>query len=123
MVGPLYNLIVSGNDGETEPHVALGWTLLIAGSTCVLSLVCAVVLGFMDRRAEVLLKKGNAIGSGEVVTLSDILTFPLSFWLLSVVCLAYYVAIFPFISLGQVGLGIQLSLSLVTINQSIYFQD
>ena len=107
MVGPLYNLIVSGNDGETEPHVALGWTLLIAGSTCVLSLVCAVVLGFMDRRAEVLLKKGNAIGSGEVVTLSDILTFPLSFWLLSVVCLAYYVAIFPFISLGQVGLGIQ----------------
>ena len=113
MVGPLYNLIVSGNDGETEPHVALGWTLLIAGSTCVLSLVCAVVLGFMDRRAEVLLKKGNAIGSGEVVTLSDILTFPLSFWLLSVVCLAYYVAIFPFISLGQVGLGIQMSLSLV----------
>ena len=55
----------------------------------------------MDKRAEVLLKKGNAIGSGEVVTLSDILTFPLSFWLLSIVCLAYYVAIFPFISLGQ----------------------
>ena len=47
VVGPLYNLIENG--GETEPHVALGWTLLIAGSTCVLSLLCAVVLGFMDR--------------------------------------------------------------------------
>lgn len=32
----------------------------------------------------------------------DVLTFPPAFWLLSVVCLAYYVAIFPFISLGQV---------------------
>ena len=29
-------------------------------------------------------------------------TFPTTFWLLSLVCLAYYVAIFPFISLGQV---------------------
>ena len=36
------------------------------------------------------------------MTPGDILTFPLSFWLLSIVCLAYYVAIFPFISLGQV---------------------
>lgn len=36
------------------------------------------------------------------VHIKDIFTFPLSFWLLSVVCLAYYVAIFPFISLGQV---------------------
>ena len=56
----------------------------------------------MDRRAEVLLKKGNAIGSGKVVTLSDILSFPLSFWPLSIVCLAYYVSILPFVSLGQV---------------------
>ena len=47
VVGPLYNLIENG--GEKEPHVALGWTLLIAGSTCVLSLLCALVLGFMDR--------------------------------------------------------------------------
>ena len=36
------------------------------------------------------------------VKLSDIRDFPPSFWLLSIVCLAYYVAIFPFISLGQV---------------------
>ena len=55
----------------------------------------------MDKRAEVLLKKGSSIGGEDVVKLSDILEFPLSFWLLSVVCLAYYVAIFPFISLGQ----------------------
>ena len=102
-MGPLYNLIENGGKTETEPHVALGWTLLIAGSTCVLSLLCALILGFMDKRAEVLLKKGSSIGGEDVVKLSDILEFPLSFWLLSVVCLAYYVAIFPFISLGQGG--------------------
>merc|ERR1719481_1842449 len=32
----------------------------------------------------------------------DIFGFPPIFWLLSVICLAYYAAIFPFISLGQV---------------------
>jgi hypothetical protein len=36
------------------------------------------------------------------VRLRDVTTFPVTFWLLSLVCLAYYVAIFPFISLGQV---------------------
>ena len=55
----------------------------------------------MDRRAEKLLNK-KATETGEVVRAADILTFPMSFWLLSIVCLAYYVAIFPFISLGQV---------------------
>ena len=32
--------------------------------------------------------------------MKDVIGFPLSFWLLSVICLAYYVAIFPFVSLG-----------------------
>jgi hypothetical protein len=36
------------------------------------------------------------------VQIRDVLTFPLTFWLLSFVCLSFYVAIFPFISLGQV---------------------
>lgn len=34
--------------------------------------------------------------------LKDVFSFPSSFWPLCVVCTAYYVAIFPFISLGQV---------------------
>eukprot|EP00095_Tigriopus_kingsejongensis_P003253 maker-scaffold69_size418775-snap-gene-2.22 protein:Tk03253 transcript:maker-scaffold69_size418775-snap-gene-2.22-mRNA-1 annotation:"hypothetical protein DAPPUDRAFT_59685" len=82
-------------------HTALGWTLLIAGSTCVMSFICSIILGILDRRAERLLHK-CATETGEVVRFSDVLTFPPSFWLVSVICLAYYVAIFPFISLGQV---------------------
>ena len=72
---------------------------MIAGSTCIMSLICALVLGIMDKRAEKILNKAAA-ETGEVVRLSDVKSFPPSFWLLSVVCLAYYVAIFPFISLG-----------------------
>jgi hypothetical protein len=34
------------------------------------------------------------------VQIKDVISFPLSFWLLSIICLAYYVAIFPFVSLG-----------------------
>ena len=64
-----------------------------------MSLMCALVLGIMDKRAERILNKA-AGETGEVVNLSDVKSFPPAFWLLSVVCLAYYVAIFPFISLG-----------------------
>ena len=35
------------------------------------------------------------------IQIRDITTFPLSFWLVSIVCVSYYVAIFPFISLSQ----------------------
>ena len=38
----------------------------------------------------------------EVMKPTDIFRFPPTFWLLSIICLAYYAAIFPFISLGQV---------------------
>ncbi|TRY77914.1 hypothetical protein TCAL_07172 [Tigriopus californicus] len=82
-------------------YTALGWTLLLAGSTCIMSFVCSLILGCMDKRAERLLHKTKT-ETGEVVRASDVLTFPPTFWLLSIVCLAYYVAIFPFISLGQV---------------------
>merc|ERR1719266_2913205 len=82
-----------------DDHTALGWTLMIAGTTCIGSFLCAVILGIMDKRAERILNKATS-ETGEVVNLRDIASFPLSFWLLSIVCLAYYVAIFPFISLG-----------------------
>lgn len=38
----------------------------------------------------------------EKITLKDILHFPMAIWLICVLCVAYYVAVFPFISLGLV---------------------
>lgn len=54
----------------------------------------------MDKRAERLLKR-NTNPTGEIAKLCDIVSFKLNFWMVSVVCVAYYVAIFPFVALGQ----------------------
>jgi len=97
VLSPLYNFI--SDTFDAAGHTALGWTLMISGSTCIMSFVCSVILGWMDKRADRILKKSTA-ETGEVVRLKDVIGFPLSFWLLSVICLAYYVAIFPFVSLG-----------------------
>jgi len=65
-----------------------------------MSLLCALLLAYMDKRAERILKRKTA-QEGEVVRLTDIKDFSATFWLISVVCVAYYVAVFPFIALGK----------------------
>jgi hypothetical protein len=55
----------------------------------------------MDRRRNQLLNIGEPGDSGEVVKITDVQTFPLSFWFLCLACLAYYGAIFPFVSLAK----------------------
>uniref|UniRef100_A0A8C2G5J4 Lysosomal dipeptide transporter MFSD1 n=1 Tax=Cyprinus carpio TaxID=7962 RepID=A0A8C2G5J4_CYPCA len=82
-------------------HTTLGVTLMIAASTCLFSLICALILGFLDRRAERILHKEQG-RTGEVIKLTDVKDFPVSLWLVFIICVAYYVAIFPFIGLGQV---------------------
>ncbi|ALC44413.1 CG8602 [Drosophila busckii] len=83
-----------------QGHQALGVVLLFATLTCVMSLMCALILGWMDKRAERILQRNNN-PSGEIPKLTDIFTFKPPFWMVSVICVAYYVAIFPFIALGQ----------------------
>lgn len=72
---------------------------LPAGFLCVFSLLCAIILAYFDKRAERILRRESA-GAGEVIQIKDVLTFPLQFWLLCLVCVFYYVAIFPFISIA-----------------------
>ncbi|KAF7660405.1 hypothetical protein LDENG_00282370 [Lucifuga dentata] len=82
-------------------HTTLGVSLMIAAVTCLFSLTCALVLGFLDRRAQRILHKEQG-QTGEVVKLTDVKDFPLPLWLIFIVCVGYYVAVFPFIGLGQV---------------------
>ncbi|KAM8954347.1 lysosomal dipeptide transporter MFSD1 [Pelodytes ibericus] len=82
-------------------HSTLGVTLMIGGITCLFSLVCALVLGYLDRRAEKILNKEQG-KTGEVIQLTDVKDFSLSLWLIFIVCVCYYVAVFPFIGLGKV---------------------
>lgn len=94
---PLYKYMSQFYQG----HMCTGAVLLLAGLTCVMSFVCALALGWMDKRAERMLQRNTASG-GEVAKLSDVRTFRITFWMVSVICVAYYVAIFPFIALGKV---------------------
>lgn len=82
-------------------YQCLGLALFFAAITCVLSLVCALILGYFDRRAERLTNR-SAGKTGEVVKITDAKDFSASFWLLTFICVSYYVAIFPYIGLGTV---------------------
>ena len=80
-------------------HATLGVTLFIAALTCIFSFICALILAFFDKRAERILKK-QAGQTGEVIKITDVKDFSLMFWIISFICVTYYVAIFPFTSLG-----------------------
>ncbi|XP_058453968.1 major facilitator superfamily domain-containing protein 1-like isoform X2 [Malaya genurostris] len=96
---PIYNYVRSiGYTG----HQCTGVVLLMATLTCVMSMLCALILGWMDKRAARILRRNDNPPDGEVAKLSDIKTFRISFWMVTVICVAYYVAIFPFIALGKV---------------------
>ncbi|CAH0557139.1 unnamed protein product [Brassicogethes aeneus] len=92
----IYNWV---NEKYTGPQ-GMGIVLFIATSTCVLSMVCSLVVGVFDKRAEKILNRDASRG-GEVVRLTDVFTFKPAFWFVCVICVAYYVAIFPFISFVQ----------------------
>ncbi|KAH8241780.1 hypothetical protein KR026_011604 [Drosophila bipectinata] len=93
---PIYDYVSKFYQG----HRALGVVLLLATLTCVMSLICALILGWMDKRAERILQR-NSNPAGQIPKLTDIFTFKAPFWMVSIICVAYYVAIFPFIALGQ----------------------
>lgn len=94
---PMYNYVSQYYEGPQ----CIGIVLFLASLTCVGSMICACVLGVMDKRAERLLRRGEG-QENEVVSLTDVKDFKPIFWLVALICIAYYVAIFPFIALGKV---------------------
>lgn len=97
---PVYNFI----NKHIHGFKCLSIALFFGGFWCILSLICALALGFFDKRADRILKRSavKSVGSDEVIRIKDVKDFPVPFWLLSVICVAYYVAVFPFIGLGLV---------------------
>lgn len=93
---PMYNYVSQYYEGPQ----CIGIVLFLASLTCVGSMICACVLGVMDKRAERLLRRGEG-QENEVVSLTDVKDFKPIFWLVALICIAYYVAIFPFIALGK----------------------
>lgn len=74
--------------------------IFLATSTCILSMFCALILGVLDKRAERILRRNEEV-TGDVVRLTDVKDFKATFWLVTLICVTYYVAIFPFIFLAQ----------------------
>ncbi|CAL8070628.1 unnamed protein product [Calicophoron daubneyi] len=87
----------------------LGATLWVGCAFCLYSCICCLMLYFFTKRADRELKAQEARYSGrseteeaEKIVLKDIIHFPVEFWIISVICVAFYVTVFPFISLGLV---------------------
>ncbi|XP_072396681.1 lysosomal dipeptide transporter MFSD1 isoform X2 [Diabrotica undecimpunctata] len=84
----------------SDGHHILGIVLYIAACTCIVSMICALVMAIFDKRSESILGRNNN-PSGETVKLTDVKDFSLSFWLVCVICVTFYCAIFPFISIAK----------------------
>jgi MFS family permease len=107
-------------------YQCLGVTLFVAGAFCLLSLFCALIMFYFDRRAQRILHKDGVQTDavGEQIRFSDIKDFNIKFWLLCAICISYYVTIFPFISLALVFFENKYELDALmanTINSLVYF--
>ena len=80
-------------------HKCLGIAFMIASLMTGYDLLMAVILGIRDRWAEKKLKIKEV--KSDKISLKDIKQFKLDFWTISFIIVFYYVAVFPFISLGM----------------------
>nr|AAW25795.1 SJCHGC00668 protein [Schistosoma japonicum] len=110
----------------------LGASLLIASVTCLFSTICAVIMLLFTKRAKRILAATEKVQSLEPeptdsnslippnnggdqqllmekteepntkISPMDIIHFPGAIWLICIICVAYYVTVFPFVSLGLV---------------------
>ncbi|XP_013421243.1 major facilitator superfamily domain-containing protein 1 [Lingula anatina] len=106
---PLYDAMKKSFPDQ-QGYVILGGTLMIGVGFCIASLFCSFALAYFDKRLERILRKEEA-KTGEVISLRDIKDFPASVWLMCIICVAYYVAVFPFIGLGLVFFEMKFGLS------------
>uniref|UniRef100_H0VT06 Lysosomal dipeptide transporter MFSD1 n=1 Tax=Cavia porcellus TaxID=10141 RepID=H0VT06_CAVPO len=97
IVSMVTRLMRPNSKQQVELRVSLSW----GGVTCILSLISALALAYLDQRAERILHKEQG-KTGEVIKLTDIKDFSLPLWLIFIICVCYYVVVFPFIGLGKV---------------------
>ena len=107
-IGSTVNMNVMGHVYEavgsfmTPGHRTLGMALMIAAATCVFSFFCAGTIAMLDKRAE----NHGVVGQVEdgeeqpKISLKDVLHFPLSFWLVTAICVLYYACVFPFVAIA-----------------------
>ncbi len=93
--------LFSFNTGELISSYFGGYryALIAAALFCLVSLAANVVYIIMDKKAEKALNLADESGEDKIV-LSDIKFFNNCFWYVTLLCLAFYSAIFPFTALS-----------------------
>jgi MFS family permease len=66
---------------------------------CCLSLLCNLVSNAMDRRGEIILGMKEE-GAGDKIVFADVRAFTNTYWYVTLLCLTFYSAIFPFTALS-----------------------
>lgn len=94
------HLVYNHSRSSYSPQFALGYTLLVAGLTCIISLIASLILAAQDKRAERILGR-TIVQSDENIRLKDATNFKSEFWMLTLICVSFYLTIFPFIALGS----------------------
>ncbi|XP_059159588.1 major facilitator superfamily domain-containing protein 1-like [Physella acuta] len=115
---PLYNLV----DQVVHGYKGLGITLFLAVVVCIVSALCAVILSFLDKRADKKLFRSK-VKSNKLIKLKDILTIPVKAWITTFICVTFYVGVMPFISLGLVFFTMKFGLTPTTastVNSLVY---
>lgn len=84
-----------------SPQTALGYTLLLAGTTCVVSFIASLVLALLDKRAERILERPSLQTDENATSIKDATNFKSEFWMLTFICVTFYLTIFPFISIAS----------------------
>jgi MFS family permease len=95
-IGTLFTFNTEALIAEKEGPYAALW---VAAGLCVASLLANVVYVVMDKRAEPLLGLKEE-GGGDKIVFSDVRKLPASFWYVSLLCMTFYSAIFPFTALS-----------------------
>ncbi|XP_072180435.1 lysosomal dipeptide transporter MFSD1-like [Diadema setosum] len=116
---PIYNKL----DPSLPSNTKLAFALWVGAGMCVFSIFCASLLGYFDIRAARILKR-DAGKTGETIKLSDIKDFPATLWLIFLICVFYYVTVFPFIGLGVVFFQDKFNMSTAQaslVNSLVYF--
>ncbi len=95
-VGTLFTFNTEALIAERFGAYAALW---VAAGLCGASLLANMVYVVMDRRAEPVLGLLEE-GAGDRIVLADVKKLPPSFWYVSLLCLTFYSAIFPFTALS-----------------------
>lgn len=92
---------------HNRPGQGLLWAMYVGNMFCVFSLCCCFLLNWLDYRAERMRLETDSVVSivsededQEPVRLSDCLSFPLTVWLIMLITITFYAAVFVFLQNG-----------------------